>query len=169
MTEDQELTIKQKSEHEFHHLLTQMQEQIRELEHHLDECNHRLYNSVERMKAIEWALNIARQSAECLLTDNPFEAWDKFVEEDELGVFCDTSTTRMQQAETTTARPMRQQLGDAIKRLDEYHRCLTGFLDDLSKLENFDTALRLSNNLTGDPPLETAETRKKRKEADEGW
>jgi hypothetical protein len=113
------------------------------------------------MKAIEWALNIARQSAECLLTDNPFEAWDKFVEEDELGVFCDTSTTRMQQAETTTARPMRQQLGDAIKRLDEYHRCLTGFLDDLSKLENFDTALRLSNNLTGDPPLETAETRKK--------
>jgi hypothetical protein len=35
-------------------------------------------------------------------------------------VYCDTSTARMQQAETTTARPMLQQLGDAIKRLGEY-------------------------------------------------
>ena len=77
----------------------------------------------------------------------------------------------MQQAETTTARPMRQQLGDAINRLDEYRRRLTDFLEELSKLESFDTALRLSENFKRDPPLETAETRKKRKEADDlaGW
>ena len=63
-------------------------------------------------------------------------------------------------------RPMRQQLVEAIKRLDEYHGCLTELLDDLSKLESFETALGLAKDLQSDRPLETAEARKKRKEAE---
>ena len=41
---------------------------------------------------------------------------------------------------------MRQQLVEAIKRLDEYHGCLTELLDDLSKLESFHTALGLAED-----------------------
>ncbi len=171
MTKDQAFTTEQESEPEFHDLRAQMQQRICALKDDLEECNDGLRSSVKRINAIGWALNIARESTECLLTDDPFEAWDKFVLEEEFGTFCDISTTRMQQAETTPARTRRQQLGDSIKRLDEYHRCLTGFFDDLSKLENFDKAVRLSKNLKSDPPLETPETRKKQKEADDlaGW
>ena len=64
------------------------------------------------------------------------------------------------------ARPMRQQLVEAIKRVDEYHRCLAELVEDLSKLESFDTAERLAEGLQRDRPLETAAARKKRKEAE---
>ena len=40
------------------------------------------------------------------------------------------------------------------------------FSNDLSKLESFDTALRLAEDLQSVRPLETAEARKKRKEAE---
>jgi hypothetical protein len=104
MTEDREPTANDESDQEFLHLLTQMQQQICELEHDLDECKDRLLSHPVDMHTIRHALNIAKQSTACLLTDNPFEAWDQFVEEDEFGVYCDTSTARMQQAETTTRR-----------------------------------------------------------------
>ena len=63
-------------------------------------------------------------------------------------------------------RPMRQQLVEAIKRLDEYHVCLTELLDDLSKLESFETAWGFARDLQSNRPLETAEARKKREEAE---
>jgi hypothetical protein len=63
-------------------------------------------------------------------------------------------------------QPMRQQLVEAIKRLDEYHGCLTELLVDLSKLESFDTAWGFAKDLQSNRPLETAEARKKRREAE---
>ena len=118
------------------------------------------------------ALGTAERAADCLLADDPFEAWEKLSEQnkwDELG-----DATKKQQAKTTAApnvmrmiaRPMRQQLVEAIKRVDEYHRCLAELVEDLSKLESFDTAERLAEGLQRDRPLETAAARKKRKEAE---
>ncbi len=43
---------------------------------------------------------------------------------------------------------------------------LRSLLEDLSKLESFDTAERLAEDLQRDRPLETAAARKKRKEAE---
>ena len=63
-------------------------------------------------------------------------------------------------------RPMRQQLVEAIKRLDEYHGSLAKLVNDLTKLECFHTALRLAQDLQSGRPLETAAARKKRKEAE---
>ena len=50
-------------------------------------------------------------------------------------------------------------------------RQVTELVKDLSKLESFDTAARLAEDLQCDRPLETAAARKKRKEAeaDDVW
>ncbi len=112
-------------------------------------------------------LETARQSAECLLTDDPFEAWDKVGEEDEWAELCET--TERQKTSKTAApnvkrmitRPMRQQLVDSIRRLDEYYRCVTELLDDLNKLKTFHTAVEYAEDLQSDRPLETAGARKK--------
>ena len=149
-----------------------MRRQIRELKRGLEQCSRPLFNHLGSLNTIFEALNTARQSAECLLTGDPFEAWEKLIEEDEWDELCDT--TEQQEPRTTAApnvrrmitRPMRQQLVEAMKRLVEYRGCLTGFLNDLTKLESFETALGLAEELQCDRPLETPEGRKEREEAE---
>jgi hypothetical protein len=160
----------QGSDNHVHYLLASgMRPQIRELKHDCDECNQRLLRYLERMNTISEALYLAQQSTECLLTKDPFETWERLLDKnawDDL----DASTAKKQYAELTTvpnvvriiARPTRQQFVEVIKRVDEYRRCLTGLLDDLSKLESLHTTLRLAVNLKCDRPLETAEARKRR-------
>jgi hypothetical protein len=150
----------------------EMRQRIRELKRGLVQCGHPLLDHLGSLDTIVAALGTAQQSVKCLLADDPFEAWEKVIEEDKGDELDDT--TKNQEAKTTAAynvkrlitRPMRQQLVEAIKRLDEYHGCLTGFLNDLSKLESFHTASRLAEDLQRDRPLETAEARRRRKEAE---
>jgi hypothetical protein len=150
----------------------EMRQRIRELKRGLVQCGYPLLDHLGSLDTIVEALETARQSAECLLADDPFEAWEKVVEEDEWDELCDT--TEKQKARKTAApnvkrmitRPMRQQLVEATKRLDEYHGCLAELVNDLTKLESFHTALRLAEDLQSDRPLETAEARKKREEAE---
>jgi hypothetical protein len=52
------------------------------------------------------------------------------------------------------------------RRSHKDHVCLTELLDDLSKLESFETAWGFARDLQSNRPLETAEARKKREEAE---
>jgi hypothetical protein len=150
----------------------EVRQHIRGLKRGLVQCGYPLLDHLGYLDTIVAALGIAERSAECLLADDPFEAWDKVLEKDEWDELCDT--TEKQQTITTAApnvkrmitRPMQQQLVEAIKRLDEYHGCLTELVDDLSKRESFETAWGFAKDLQSDRPLETAEARKKRKEAE---
>jgi hypothetical protein len=163
---------KRNQPHNVNRLITpEVRLHIRELKRGLVQCGH-AFDHLGSLDTIVEALGTAQQSVECLLADDHFEAWEKVIGEDEWDELNDT--TKKQEVKTTAVpnvkrmitRPMRQQLVEAIKRLDEYHGCLTELLDDLSKLESFHTALGLAEDLQCDRPLETAETRKKREEAE---
>jgi hypothetical protein len=84
----------------------EMQTQIRQLKHELDECNHRLLSHLGSLNTIFEALNTARQSAECLLTGDPFEAWEKLIEEDEWDEFLQHNRTTGAQDDS---RPQREE------------------------------------------------------------
>jgi len=145
---------------------------IRELKRGLVQCGYPLLDHLGYLDTVVAALGIAERSAECLLADDPFEAWDKLLEKDEWDEPCDTTekkgakTAAVPNVKRMITQPMRQQLVEAIKRLDEYHGCLTELLVNLSKLESFDTAWGFAKDLQSNRPLETAEARKKRREAE---
>ena len=144
-----------------------MRQRIRELKRGLVQCGYPLLDHLGSLDTIVEALETARQSAKCLLADDPFEAWEKVVEEDEWDELCDP--TEKQEARKAAApnvkimitRPMRRQLVEAIQSLDEYHGYVTELVKDLSKLESFHTTLKLAEDLQRDRPLEAAEARKK--------
>jgi hypothetical protein len=155
-------------------LTPQMQRRLRGLTSGLEQCSHPLFNHLGSLNIIFEALNTARQSADCLLMDDPFEAWKQLMGNDEWDDLREASTTETQIAHTTTApsvtriitRPMRQQLVEAVTRLDEYHTCLVAVLNDLTKLESFNSAWELAEHLQSDRPLETAESCKKREKVE---
>ena len=126
-----------------------MRQQIRELKRGLVQCGYPLLDHLGYLDTVVAALGIAERSAECLLADDTFEAWDKVLEKDEWDELCDT--TEKQEAKTTAAPNVRK---------------LTELLDDLSKLESFETAWGFARDLQSNRPLETAEARKKREEAE---
>ncbi len=144
----------------------EMRRQICELKRGLEQCGHPLFWHLGSLDTIVEALETARQSAECLLADDPFEAWDK-IGEDEWAEFGET--TEKQEASKTAApnvhrmitRPMRQRLVESVRRLDEYYRCITELLDDLNTLKTFHTALGYAEDLQSDRPLEIAGGRKR--------
>jgi hypothetical protein len=152
----------------------QMRQQIVELTRSLEQCSHPLFNHLGSLNTIFEALNTARQSADCLLTDEPFEAWEQLMREGEWEDLHDTLTSEKQKASMTaapnvkrmTTQPMRRQVVEAIRRLDDYHGGLTAFLNDLSKLESFETAQGFAKDLQSDRALETAEARTKREESE---
>ena len=152
-------------------LTPELRQHIRGLKRGLEQCGYPLSDHLSSLNTIFEALSTGRQSAECLLMGDPFEAWEKLIEEDEWGDLCDA--TEQQEPRTTAARnvkrmitpPMRQQLVKAIERLNEYHGCLSELVADLSKLESFDMALRFAEERQSDRPLETAEARTRREEA----
>jgi hypothetical protein len=119
------------------------------------------------------ALETARQTAECLLRGDPFEAWKQMRADGELHL--DGSSKKARKADPTTTpnvkkiitRPMRRQLVNAVRRLDEYHRCLVASLNDLDKVRSLTAALESAQDLQSDLPLEAGEDCTKREQAEE--
>lgn len=121
-------------------------------------------------------LDIARQTARCLLANDPFEAWEKAKELGEedwepfsrasIGKEHDTRRTRKAapNVKKLITRRMRKQVADAKQLLDEYALCLAQFFEDVTKLKSLDTALELAEALGCEEPLETWEARKRREE-----
>jgi hypothetical protein len=134
-------------------------QQIRELQLRLDGCDYRLSDLFNN---IQLALDIAGQSARCLLTNDPFEAWEK----DEF--FGSGGKRKNHPAKAKVQKlitpQMRQQIIDTKKRLEDFVRCLSVFFDDVNTLNSFQTALETAEDLRDRRRLETWEARKKRKE-----
>ncbi len=172
MKDEMSATKRTQSPGNVNRLITpEMRHRISELKRGLEQCGHPLLDHLGSLDTIVEALETARQSAECLLADDPFEAWEKFIQEDDWDGLCDTTEkhdvrkTAAPNVKRVITRPMRQQLVETIK-MDEYHGCVIEFVNDLAKLESFHTALRLAEDLQCCRPLETAEARKKREEAE---
>ena len=154
----------------------EMRQQIRELKYELDECDYNLSRHLDLFNGIREGLDRARLSARCLLTRDPFEAWEKVAKrrEEEFDAICGISTadkrdTRRKvkataNVEKLITRQMRQQIVEAKKQLDDYVSCLGEFFDDVTKLQSLDTALELAEDLQCREPLETWDARKKRRE-----
>jgi hypothetical protein len=153
----------------------EMRQQIRQLKHDLDECDYHLSRHLELFTSIRDALDTARQTVRCLLTNDPFGAWEKIGKEREHD-FGDISlegkrdrTRRVQvtgNVSKLVTRQMRQQIVEAKKRLENYANCLDEFFDDVTKVRSLDTALELAEDLQCLEPLETWEARKEREEAE---
>jgi hypothetical protein len=156
----------------------EMRQQIRKLKRVLDQYNNRLSVHLDLFSIIFLGLDTARQTARCLLTKDPFEAWEEIVRrrEDEFDADCGILTaekrcTRRPVSVTANVtklitRQMRQQIVETKKKLDEFANCLEDFFRDVNKLEILNTALGLAQALQRHEPLETAEARKEREEAD---
>jgi len=154
----------------------EMRQQIRELKYELDECDYNLSGHLDLFNGIRVALDTARLSARCLLTRDPFEAWEKVTRQREevWEAIRDRSTPEKKDAGSTVkasagvekliTRQMRQQIVEAKKRLENYANCLNEFFADVIKVKSLDTALELSEGLQCSEPLEAAEARKRREE-----
>ncbi len=113
---------------------------------------------------------MARQTARCLLTNDPFEAWKKIRDQDECDAFHGLAekqnTKRKPNVERLITPKMGQQIIEAKETLEEYANCLGEFINDVKKVKSFGDAIELAESLHCSDPLETSETRKKREEED---
>jgi hypothetical protein len=153
-------------------LTPEMQQQIRELKDELDEYLPDVGGFCDLLENIREATFIARQSAACLLTKDPFGAWEKIREQDEFDDFSGSAekqnTKRNHPAKANVEKlitpEMRQQIIKAKKRLDDYANGVGAFIDDVKKIKSFGLAIELADDLAYDEPLETLEMRKKREQ-----
>jgi len=118
----------------------EMRQRMRLLKDELDGHEGRLSGHLGILNNIHDALEIARYSASCLLTTDPFAAWEKVAERREMewNPSCDVALSHNQGANTTIkatagvekliTRQMRQQIAQAKKRLENYATCLEQFL-----------------------------------------
>jgi hypothetical protein len=149
-----------------------MRQQIRGLKDELDYSLRDINGFCDLLNNIREATFLARQSAKCLLTNDPFEAWEKIRGQDEFdalhGLAEKQNTRRNHPAKANVEKlitpQMRQQIIKAKKRLDDYANGLGAFIDDVKKIKSFGVAIELADDLAYDEPLETLEMRKKREQ-----
>ena len=151
----------------------EMRQQILQVKHQLDEYDGRLSNLFDLLNEIREALNIAQASAGCLLTNDPFEAWEKITKR-EFDALWGTSSKEKSGAKRTyqgqgnveklITPEMRRQIIEAKRQLDNYASCLREFFDDVSELSTFERALDLGEDMLCAEHLETWDARKKRQE-----
>ncbi len=150
-------------------LTPEMRRQMLQLKHQLDECNDDLCWHLSWFDRIREALDVARQSARCLLTDDPFEAWKKVANrrQEEFAPRQDKSAAKIEcvrgneasrvNADKLIAQQMRQQVVEVKKMLDDYAICLCEFFSDLTDLKSFDTAVELAEAVQFSQPSRALE------------
>jgi len=158
----------------------EMRLRIRELKRELDECDYRFSRHLDLFVSIRDGLDTARQTARCLLTSDPFQAWEKVAkrreeESDAIRSFCGISTENRDtpkevkataKVEKLITRQMRQQIVEAKKTLENYANSLDQFFSDVTTLKSLDAALELAEGLQCCDPLETWEAPKEREETE---
>ena len=105
----------------------EMRPQIHQLKDRLEECNDDLFWHLSFFDLIREALDTARQSTRCLLTKDPFEAWDKIAKRrrEEIDPRAEKQGARRTyqtkaNSKKRTRRQMVQQVVEAQKALDDY-------------------------------------------------
>ena len=154
----------------------EMRRQVRQVKRRLDECDGRLSRLFDLLNEVREGLDTTRESARCLLREDPFAAWEKRkrAKEEEYDILWGISETKKRDAkpshqakaavEKLTTPQMRQQIVEAIEKLEDYAGCLREFFDDVTELGTLDRALELAEDLLCAEPLETWDARKKQQE-----
>jgi hypothetical protein len=139
-------TKDQQQQGDINRLITpEMRQQLRELKDQFDEHLLAVGEYCDRLNEIRKATFIARQTARCVLTDDPFEVWEKIHGRDEfdgfLGLAEEQPASRNYPARANVDQlitpQMRLEIVEAVKKLDEYASCLGQFIDDLNALKTF--------------------------------
>ncbi len=163
----------------------ELQQQIVRLSHELEDCEQRLSDHLYVMDEIKAALTIAQECAQCLLSDNPFAAWNKVIEQkekeseifDELEIEDDdiqrtslkevkaATTIHQTKSNVTTlvTSEMRRQIADLKGQLDEYAACLREAFRDMLELESLNYAVARADEVKCVDQLDSDEARKKRR------
>lgn len=149
------------------HLLTpEMRRRVHQLKHGLDQYHNQFVHL--GMMTISEALYIAIEGAQRLLTCDPVATGGKSTR-DEFDEFCGKSRIGQQEVgrkaraagnvKRLVTRPMVQQVTEATERLEEYARCLGAFVDDVVKLDSFNTVVAVAQELQDREPFDTKKPR----------
>jgi autonomous glycyl radical cofactor GrcA len=128
----------------------EMRQQIRELKQELDECDFSLSRHPDLFVSIRAGLDTARQTARCLLTSDPFQAWEKVAIWDKSRAEKRDMPKEVKataNVDKLITRQMRQQIVEAKKTLEDYANSLDRFLREVIKLRSLDVALELAEGL----------------------
>ena len=154
----------------------EIRHQVGQVKRQLDECEGRLADLGYHFNELGEALEIAQATAGCLLTSDPFEAWEKWKKrkEEEFDALFPTLAKDKKEARRThypqgnvatlITPEMRRQIINAKKQLDNFVSGLRQFFDNVSKLKSLDFALECAEDLQCNENLETWEARKRRRE-----
>lgn len=161
---------------------SEMRKQILRLQDKLGECESGISRHSNEIEEIQGALTIAQECVQCLLSEDPFEAWKDYAqqkEEEDNAIFseledCARPSEKANKKKLRKTHPakgrvtklitpdMRQRIHELKSQLDEYAACVQQTLHDLEP-ESLGTALELSYSLPGDA-LESPEARRRREE-----
>jgi hypothetical protein len=151
----------------------EMHAQIRRLKAKFDQYDGVIADYFQLLSDINAGLDIARQTARCLLTGDPFAAWEMVAKQWERQE-CDKdyraaavakpdagSTPGLKgNVERLITPQLIRQTVEAKAKLDECGRILGAFFDDMNNLDSLDAALEHSAELQSREPLVKAETSK---------
>jgi hypothetical protein len=160
----------------------ELRREILLLKRELRECEDQFSDHQYIMEQIHHALDVARDSVLCLLTNDPFAAWEQrmkqqerrrdhyFMFEDETRPSSQNKTvTRVSEAKANVTKlvtpEMRRKIVDLKKQIDQYVACLGEAFEAMLKLDSLDTAVGLSEGMQCVRQLESCERRKKREQA----
>ncbi len=144
----------------------EMRQQIHELKDQLDEQLRDVIGFCDLLNGIRKTTFMARQSARCLLTNEPFEAWEKIRDQAEFDAFRglaekqDTKSNHTAKAnvEKLITPQMRRRIIEIKKELDDYASRICEFIYDLNQLKTFGTAIEWAEGMEYEVPLESCGT-----------
>ncbi len=166
---------------------SEMRKQILRLQDKLGECESGISRHSNEIEEIQDALTIAQECVQCLLSEDPFEAWKDYAqrkeEEDDalLGLedcrrpsakgnknkMRKTHLAKRKVAKSVTPE-MRQRIDELKSQLEDYATCVRQTLRDICELGSLSTALELACSLQGVDSLESPKARRKEIENEDG-
>ncbi len=156
---------------------TEMKRKIVLLRRKFDDCESRLDDLCHVLKEVRKALNFGGECVECLLTKNPYEAWEvrriKEEEEEEfwaedLGETDEERNLRIArrrppaEAVRTFTPEMRRDIDDLRKYLEEYADCLGRLFNDVVELGSLNKAVGIASEIRCVDQLENPKRQRRR-------
>ncbi len=154
----------------------EMRQQIRELKDQLDEHLRDVIGFCDLLNDIRKATFIARQSARCLLTNDPFKAWEKIRDQYEFDAFrglAEKQNTKKDHpakgnVERLITPQMRWRVIEIKKELGDYASRIGEFIHDANRLKTFGTAIEWAEGMELNVPLESCGTGEKTEDEELG-
>ena len=155
----------------------EMKRKILLLRRKFDGCESRLDDLCHVLEEVRNGLNFGGECVECLLTKNPYEAWEaRRIKEEEkeewlaedLGETDEERNLRIARRRPpaepvrTFTPEMRRDIDDLRKHLEEYADCLGQAFDDVVKLDSLNTAVGIAAEIRCVDQLENPKRQRRR-------